>query len=725
MAIGDRIAKHGATRFFSGFLRRLGKLPVLLVVIFLGSSLAGGTAWAQVVPPFIVGPPGNIFAPNTLKLVQVIEPPNLMDYVKDKNAAIALGKALFWDVQVSSDAQIACASCHFNAGADSRATNSLNPGFNKRFNAGPVNSTLTTAQYPFHQRANPAIQKSVITRNWDDVTGSQGVLLTRFDGIVPGQAVELGTPLPDPTFTAGATKVRAVTGRNAPTMIDAAFNFASFWDGRANNVFNGVNPFGPADSNARVFATDPLNPLTLTPEVVRMRMASPASQAVGPPLSDVEMSYRGRTFPIIGKKMLVLKPLAQQAVRSDDSVLGPYADTVSGTGLVTPITGAPLTYADMVAAAFKDKYWANATWKVTYNAGVGTPSAGAPALPTEFAQMEANFSLFFGLAIMLYENTLIANDTPFDRFQEGHVGVLSPRQEFGLEAFIVTGCDGCHAGPEFTAHNQIELQGLQPLSQNPRNTIAIAVQNRFGFVYEDETLYNVGVRPTREDLGRGGATPPGLDTRPRPLNRNRSFPLAYSTLSFAKLAGKLPDLPGGLGLATFTPDFPDNPPFTRRNDTVKGAFKIPTLRNAQLTGPFFHNGSAATLMQVVDFYTRGGNFPSLNARNLNPLILSISLLQETTPITPASNPYDDPANIGRPIGEVRQEAIVDFILSLTDSRVRDEAGPFDHPALTIPQGSAGPAIVLPAVGAAGRAAQSLPLLQGFLGITDYAQHIVP
>jgi cytochrome c peroxidase len=39
----------------------------------------------------------------------------------DKTAAIALGKALFWDMQVGSDGVQACASCHFHAGADHRA----------------------------------------------------------------------------------------------------------------------------------------------------------------------------------------------------------------------------------------------------------------------------------------------------------------------------------------------------------------------------------------------------------------------------------------------------------------------------------------------------------------------------------------------------------------------------------------------------------------------------
>ena len=39
---------------------------------------------------------------------------------------------------------------------------------------------------------------------------------------------------------------------------------------------------------------------------------------------------------------------------------------------------------------------------------------------------------------------------------------------------------------------------------------------------------------------------------------------------------------------------------------LKGAFKVPTLRNVALTAPYMHNGRFATLDEVVDFYSRGG-----------------------------------------------------------------------------------------------------------------------
>src|SRR5262245_53403188 len=63
--------------------------------------------------------------PGDLRAVEVPLPPNLDDFLKDRQAAIALGKALFWDMQVGSDGVQACASCHFRAGADPRSKNQL------------------------------------------------------------------------------------------------------------------------------------------------------------------------------------------------------------------------------------------------------------------------------------------------------------------------------------------------------------------------------------------------------------------------------------------------------------------------------------------------------------------------------------------------------------------------------------------------------------------------
>ncbi|MCA9926540.1 MAG: hypothetical protein KC421_29425, partial [Anaerolineales bacterium] len=39
---------------------------------------------------------------------------------------------------------------------------------------------------------------------------------------------------------------------------------------------------------------------------------------------------------------------------------------------------------------------------------------------------------------------------------------------------------------------------------------------------------------------------------------------------------------------------------------VEGSFRVPTLRNVALSAPYMHNGSIATLEEVIDFYAAGG-----------------------------------------------------------------------------------------------------------------------
>jgi cytochrome c peroxidase len=43
-----------------------------------------------------------------------------------------------------------------------------------------------------------------------------------------------------------------------------------------------------------------------------------------------------------------------------------------------------------------------------------------------------------------------------------------------------------------------------------------------------------------------------------------------------------------------------------KKDSDRGRFKTPTLRNVALTAPYMHDGSLATLEEVVDSYNRGG-----------------------------------------------------------------------------------------------------------------------
>src|SRR4028118_637487 len=206
-------------------LKRTSQIMAIATVVAV-AILAGHTASAQVVGTPLV----------SLKTVAVPEPSNLGDFVKDKPAAIALGKALFWDMQVGSNGQQSCGSCHFHAGTDNRDKNQLSPGLLRvnasgeadpdiTFNAGKgPNYVLQPADYPFHKLADPNNRLSQVLDDTNDVAGSQGVSLTEFIDIVPGSAVDQVEVKPDPVFNVGGINVRPVAERNTPSQTPAGLH---------------------------------------------------------------------------------------------------------------------------------------------------------------------------------------------------------------------------------------------------------------------------------------------------------------------------------------------------------------------------------------------------------------------------------------------------------------------------------------------------------------------
>ena len=62
-----------------------------------------------------------------------------------------------------------------------------------------------------------------------------------------------------------------------------------------------------------------------------------------------------------------------------------------------------------------------------------------------------------------------------------------------------------------------------------------------------------------------------------------------------------------LGLASYGKENPDMGRYAQRPiASLKGAFKTPTVREAANTAPYFHDGSARTLEDLVEFYAKGG-----------------------------------------------------------------------------------------------------------------------
>lgn len=61
--------------------------------------------------------------------------------------------------------------------------------------------------------------------------------------------------------------------------------------------------------------------------------------------------------------------------------------------------------------------------------------------------------------------------------------------------------------------------------------------------------------------------------------------------------------------------------FTKK-ESDKGLFKVPTLRNVAITGPYMHDGSIATLKEVISHYNDGGFDYDNKSKLIVPLNLS-------------------------------------------------------------------------------------------------------
>jgi cytochrome c peroxidase len=688
------------------------------------------------------------FGPRPVSLIGIPPPevPGLTNgpdpIVVDEAKAVALGKALFWDVNVGSDG-MACASCHFHAGADVRGKNQLAPtgrdsGGPPLFDPSPTaqprgpNYLLGPDDFPFHQTNDPLDPISGVAYDSDDVTSSAGSFGGDFDSVSAVESDDACARAPDSLFHVGGVGTRRVTSRNAPTVINAVYSFRQFWDGAANNVFNGSSPWGERDPDAGVWVET--SPGVVEKQRLALVNASLASQALMPPQSSTEMACAGRSLADLGRKLAPRQPLEKQEVHWEDGVLGPLAHSTPGN--LQP--GLDITYYTLATQAFAPKYWAHA----------GTGPFGQPdgSDPAPYTQFEANFGMFFALALQLYEATLVSDRSPFDLSAKDENGVpvdLSPSARAGFDIFRTSHCNLCHIGPVFTSSALVTNATL--VEQDPlafgNETFAVSttrnvvtrhpVQGGAGFV--DTGFANNGVTPDDADPGLGGfdafgnplsfsdqylqllagngsaVVDPHVDEiRPCDLDLSIARNIASShPLFFTQVQGVAPQSQGTencfAAAGAFVPTQAaaqaelQSPTNTRMRSAAQNSFKIPTLRNIELTGPYMHNGGMATLEQVIEFYTRGGNFET-TGKHFGTVFPQVDL-------------RFDPA---------QRQALLDFLLSLTDERVRYERAPFDHPALQVTHGHVGDHVaaspgnpldgalakdellVIPAVGANGR-----------------------
>jgi len=771
------------------------------------------SSWLSLPPPASASltPPKPINLDNNN--IALDEPNN--GIVKSKEWAIVLGKALFWDIQAGSDNQ-ACASCHFSAGADSRIRNQWSPGFNqmptedKTFgsivsfdgesipgavagltlsqaehgNPNPLDATYTLLEedFPLHHIADYKDRNSSILYSTNDVVSSNGAYDSVFSKLKKKTDVEKCKKPDANVFKAGKYAARQVEPRNTPTTVNAVFNFANFWDGRANNLFNGVDAFGPrtlhasGDPNKRLVVVD--DALNAALGSVSIKNASLASQAVAPPLSQLEMSCNGKTFPDFGQKMLstTIRPLQSQAIASNDSVFG---NTPDGNIIDSSGKGLNKSYAELIQLAFEDKYWkGDKGYKISNGQLLTDKKVDKKGY---YSHMAMNFSLFWGLAIQMYEATLVSDQSPFDTwFAECRPVVTNPTSVgtnvnkvpidnptvqcrdpvtlavspsidptalvpgFGAEEVLGFGlfnnggvgirdagspaCSGCHPVTPTTANplvfplfSEAQFQngqsfvpversriddrgpgtpGNPPVLGTPLPSIAASIE---GAVH-DRGFFNIGVMPSSFDLGNGGTDPYG-----QPLSLARMFLVEEAGEAVTNPSGVLTSTgvqtnrcsTATLVEAGGTPRFPgctDNigPPNpllldkSQERELVDGTFKTSHLRGVALTPPYFHNGAYSTLRQVVEFYARGGSRRDKSlagSGNTGDTSGTGSLGKSAIPVTGA----DFGTNVDFFIRDVKStdeqiDAIVAFMKTLTDERVRCDAAPFDHPELPVAAG---------------------------------------
>jgi len=150
-------------------------------------------------------------------------------------------------------------------------------------------------------------------------------------------------------------------------------------------------------------------------------------------------------------------------------------------------------------------------------------------------------------AIAAYERTVLSGNAPFDRFIAGDRNAISESAQRGWDLFQTKGrCLTCHA-----------FNSSSPF-------------------FTDNKFHNVGVAMNAknfESLARKAAA----------VSERELADLAHDE-AYAELGRFL---------------------VTRQPKDI-GAFKTPGLRDVALTPPYMHDGSEATLLEVIKFYDKGG-----------------------------------------------------------------------------------------------------------------------
>jgi cytochrome c peroxidase len=188
---------------------------------------------------------------------------------------------------------------------------------------------------------------------------------------------------------------------------------------------------------------------------------------------------------------------------------------------------------------------------------VVTAVASIPEYQTAFREVFGRPVNYDDLAraISSYERTQPAFDSRFDKFIAGDEGALSPEERRGWSLFNGKGrCMTCHA-----------VNGISPL-------------------FTDNRFHNIGVAAHKQDFTE-------LARKGRAAIEGKTGKEAQEAIDHLALETDLTELGRFL--------------VTRQSGDI-GNFKTSGLRNLLVTQPYFHDGSAVTLWDVMDHYNKGG-----------------------------------------------------------------------------------------------------------------------
>lgn len=501
--------------------------------------------------------------------------------------------------------------------------------------------------------------------------------------------------------------LRHVLERNSPTVINAALSDRLYHDGRASAVFNGYDHLGD-DAGTDGFGKWMCVNDRLVRVLIRIPDSAAASQATAPLLSASEMSWFGRQYHHVARKILDSVPLAGQQVHPNDSLLRNWlsddADLAGSSGRHDGTIRT--TYRELIRTAFHRKWWQAPTMLKVRERDALTGDA------VVLSQMEANFSLFWGLAIQEYEKRLISDDSEFDRLMSlRRRGQSLPKDEhtenilLGFRVFNDHACADCHSPPEFAGGTFATVFGPMLEFEGPLDAVnADTEENEFvnwlaareeGMVPDfriesmpfrpdlgpriyDAGYYNVGVSSDRPgdcgyDPGNGGFVRPPIDVTESTLLSIRE---RFGSGLPVELLNRRPYLSHSHARR-----------LDERTSVATGAFRAGTLRNITLTAPYFHNGAAEDLDAVLEHY-RGQPTEVAEPQQQND---SPAQSDCNRHIFHADNRFLHPAMMAH--GDEPMETDVPhdatafvraFFESLTDPRVKAAAAPFDHPSLAVP-----------------------------------------